>query len=80
MFSDASGEPDFLLLTEPSADEKFLAITYSKYDRNAPQYATELQSTQQAIDARMSLVKLKLRQESLGNLMGIGMSITSVLK
>lgn len=51
-----------------------------QYDRRAPQYTTTFQTTRQHVDARMSHVKLNLKEKTMVNLVAVGKSIAAVLK
>ena len=52
----------------------------SQYDHRAPQYTTTFHTTRQRIDARMSHVKLNLKEKTVVNLAAVGKSIAAVLK
>ena len=73
-----------LLPPSPTATDSLVSPSFSppplQYDRRAPQYTTTFQTTRQHIDARMSHVKLNLKEKTMVNLVAVGKSIAAVLK
>jgi vacuolar protein sorting-associated protein 13A/C len=75
-----NGEPGVFLDTQLTDGQKLITFNYSKFDPQAPHYATEFNLTRQTMAASLALLRLKLHSDSLLNLIDISRSITSVLK